>query len=227
MPVIAVCGLAAEARLARRAGLGAVAAGGDAELTAAQLKPLLAQGAAGLVSFGICGGLDPALAPGTVLLPRAVRTAGGARYPVDPAWHRALLAALRDAAIPTREGESLGTSGISATAAAKAESFRALGVSAVDMESHHAAAIAEAAGMPFLVLRAVADPAARDLPPAALIGLDGEGRPRLAAVLRSLLRSPGQLPALLRLARETRIALAALERAAEAGAAALRTAGRG
>ncbi len=67
-----------------------------------------------------------------------------------------------------------------------------------------------------MVLRAVADPAGFALPPAAAIGLDEAGRIALLPVLGSILRHPGQVPALLRLARHTRAALAALERAAAA-----------
>ena len=224
MPVIAVCGLAAEARLARRAGLTAVAAGGDPEITVARLRQLMAERADGVVSFGICGGLDPALAPGTVLLPEAVRLVDGGRCPVDPAWRQALQAALEGAGMAPADGEILGMTGILATHDSKADWFRRLGARGIDMESHHAAAAAHGAGLPFLVLRVVADPAGRDLPPAALAGIDSDGRPRLAGVLRSLALHPRQLPALLRLARETRTALAALARAG--GAAPLRTASR-
>jgi len=47
----------------------------------------------------------------------------------------------------------------------------------------------------------------------ALVGLDPDGTPALGAVLAAILRAPGQVPALLRLALETRTALRALERA--------------
>src|SRR5690348_3529706 len=87
---------------------------------------------------------------------------------------------------------------------------------AIDLESHLVADAAAAAGLPFAVLRAVADPAGRALPPAALIGLDAAGRPALGRILWSLMRQPAQLPALLQVARDTRRALAALRRAAEA-----------
>ncbi|MEX0759575.1 MAG: hypothetical protein WD100_08355, partial [Tistlia sp.] len=65
------------------------------------------------------------------------------------------------------------------------------------------------AGLPFLVLRAVADPAGLALPPAALDALDERGRSRGWAVAGRLLAAPRQLPALLALAR----AAAAAERA--------------
>jgi hypothetical protein len=60
------------------------------------------------------------------------------------------------------------------------------------------------------VLRAIADPASRELPPAALVPLDDDGKPALARVLASVMRRPQQLPTLLGVAREARQALAAL-----------------
>ena len=49
-------------------------------------------------------------------------------------------------------------------------------------------------------MRAISDAAETNLPPAALLGLDRQGRVALAGVLGSLLRHPAQLPALVRLA---------------------------
>jgi hypothetical protein len=52
----------------------------------------------------------------------------------------------------------------------------------------------------------VIDPVDRSLPPAALAGMRGDGSTDVLAVLRSLLARPGQLPALLEVARDARIA---------------------
>jgi adenosylhomocysteine nucleosidase len=218
MPFVAVTGLAAEARIAQRAGVRAEATGGSAGRTAAVAARLIADGATGLLSFGICGGLDPALAAGTVLLPRAVRSETGERILADAAMHGRLALALGDA---VATGDILGASGIADTVERKTALFRRFRAAAIDNESHLVAAAAAAARIPFLVLRAVADPAARALPPAALVGLDDEGRPALSPVLRSLFARPGQLPALVAIALDTRRALRALRRAAPALAAAL------
>src|SRR5262249_60264974 len=67
------------------------------------------------------------------------------------------------------------------------------GGAAVDMESPAGAGEAVAAGLPFLVIRAIADPAGRALPAAALAGLAPDGSARPWAVLLSLLRRPPQL----------------------------------
>ena len=72
--------------------------------------------------------------------------------------------------------------------------------------------IADANRVPFIVLRAVADRARDNLPPAVLVGLDTQGRPRSGAVIAALLRDPTQVGGLIRVAFQTRKALKALFR---------------
>jgi adenosylhomocysteine nucleosidase len=212
MPVAAICGLAAEARIARRAGLVAVATGGDAARTTAAVERQLIDGAA-IVSFGIAGGLDPSLASGTLLLPRGVREAEGARIAVDADWHGRVRAALARLSLPPHEGDLIGAAQAVTTVTEKAALFRRTGAAAVDLESTVVARAAARAKRPFLVLRAVADPAARDLPPAAAIALGEHGGPALGPILLSVLGQPGQIAGLLKLARDTRQALATLAHA--------------
>jgi adenosylhomocysteine nucleosidase len=216
MPIAAVTGLAAEARIAQRIGWRAAAAGGDAEDTRRATAQLIADGVRALVSFGICGGLDPALNSGTLILPQVVTSDDGRRRRVDAALRGVLAAALGRAGIPVLVGDVLGADRAADTPSRKAALNRQSGAIAVDLESHLVAEAAAAAGLPFAALRAVADPAERALPPAALIGLDATGHPALGRILLSLARQPAQLPALLRLARDTRRALATLRRAGTA-----------
>ncbi|MDQ0470576.1 phosphorylase family protein [Labrys wisconsinensis] len=206
--VIALCGMRAEARLAGGPGVLAVCGGGRAELARARLTAALAEGgAAGLVSFGIAGGLDPALAPGTLVL--AAWVAGPAsRREADSAW----LAALAQACPGALVAGVAGRDEAAATAAAKRSLAAASGAAAVDMESHVVAEIAADRGLPFAVIRAVADPAAASLPPAALAGLRPDGRPDIAGVLAALAASPRQLPGLIAAARQAQRALASLGR---------------
>ncbi len=69
---------------------------------------------------------------------------------------------------------------------------------------------------PFLVLRAIADPAHRTLPSAALIPLTVDGAPAFRQVIGEVLRRPRQIGALLGVAREMRLALRALGVVADA-----------
>jgi adenosylhomocysteine nucleosidase len=116
----------------------------------------------------------------------------------------------------------LGSDSVVATATEKAALHRATNALAVDMESARAASAAARAQIPFVIFRAVADVGARDLPPAARLPLRADGRAHLAAVMASLARQPGQIPALARVAGETAAALWALGRAGRALASVLR-----
>ncbi len=209
MRLRAITGMTSEARIAERAGIEAMASGGVAATT-----EMLIRDADRLISFGIAGALAPRLVPGTLLLPHDVIDENGARYPIDAAWRSRVLAALRSAGLVAEEGTLIGTSEAAASVTQKAGLFARTGAIAVDLESH----IVARAAKPFLVLRAVADPASRDLPPAALVGLAPSGAPAIGAVLVSLAWDPTQLPALLRLAGDSRRALSALGSALAQGA---------
>lgn len=205
-PVLCTSGLAAEARIARAAGFQVIVGAGDPRRTAA-LVEAAAQQAKCLVSFGVAGGLAPHLRPGQVILSAEV-IGDNRRWRPNERFNRQISGlAHRIGAV---EGPVLGASDILATEADKRRAWRETGALAVDLESAIVARTAEAAGLPFLVLRTIADPATRQLPPAALIPLAENGTPAFARVFCEVLRRPGQIAALFGLARETRQALSAL-----------------
>jgi hopanoid-associated phosphorylase len=217
----AVTGLAAEARIARQAGLVAAAGAGTSEGTESAIRSLIEQGVPGLVSFGIAGGLAPNLASGTLIAPAAVRGLDDEAHWVDVEWHARLTRAAHAAGIPLVVGGILGAERIVASVSEKARLHDATRAIAVDLESHRVARAAERARVPFLVFRVIADAAGRNLPPAALVPLTKSGHPSVR-VLGAVVAKPGQISALLTLARETRAALDALRRGAVALGAALR-----
>lgn len=215
---LCICGLAAEARIARAAGFSALIGAGDRRRTAALIENAIgvedAVGRAScLVSFGIAGALSPELRSGDLIVSSQVVTGGQSWRAPEPFARRVADLAGRIGAL---EGAVLGAPGILATAAEKRRAWSETGALAVDLESDVVARIASAAGIPFVVVRTIADAASRELPPAALIPLAEDGTPRLVRVLACVLRRPRQLPALIGLARETRIALSALAGAADA-----------
>src|SRR5262249_29712580 len=87
--VVAVTGLAKEARIAGGPGVRAVAGGGDARRLAQALEREVRLGAQGVISFGIAGGLVDTIAAGDWLVALAIVTADG-RFPCDQAWTRVL-----------------------------------------------------------------------------------------------------------------------------------------
>src|SRR5215472_11955329 len=84
--VIAVVGLAIEARIA---GTAAMIADGDR--TALLLRDAIRKGVRGIISFGVCGGLDPKLQPGKVVIASSVFAGNDEAYPSDSVWAKELL----------------------------------------------------------------------------------------------------------------------------------------
>ncbi|MEE8123260.1 MAG: nucleoside phosphorylase [Alphaproteobacteria bacterium] len=188
-------------------------AGADAGHAREGALGLIEAGADGLVSFGMAGGLSPRLGPGALVLADTVRAPDGKSVTTSASW-RQRLTALAGAAVPLAVGTILGVAHPVAAPRAKEGLFRETGALAVDLESHGVAAAAAEAGLPFIVIRALADPAWRPLPTAALAGLGPGGRRRPVAVLLGLLLRPGEIPDVVRLAGDSRAALASLRRVA-------------
>ena len=211
MAAAILTGMALEARLARRTGL-PVACGTGHAAAAEAAGRLLEGGAAGIVSFGVAGGLAPDLKPGSLIVATAVIDEGGPVFPVSRSWHRHLRHALPQA----RPAVVAGALVPAASREDKARLRGCTGAAAVDLESLAVARVCRAWGRPFAVLRAVADPEWRALPAAALAGLDGDGRVALGAMLARLAADPRQIAALGRLAWDLGCALAALRKAAGA-----------
>lgn len=207
--VLAVVGMQSEAALLPRT-VRAVVTGGDPKRAAALLAKETEE-VAGVLSFGIAGGLDPTLAPGDLVVATRVRGPAGA-WGADMGWAAALARATG-----ARLGTVAGATAVVADPTRKRRLHNATGGAlSVDLESEAAAAFAASRKVPFVALRAVADTAGEGVPDAAAAGLTPDGRPAAARVALSLLRRPKELPALLTVARRTKVAMAALARAAKA-----------
>jgi adenosylhomocysteine nucleosidase len=178
----------------------AVTGVGDARATAGT-RALIDRGAGAVVSFGFAAGLRPGLAAGTLLVPRRVLGRDGTAHLVDDALGAALRACL-PALRAHSEGDLVETTSALHAAADKAALHRACGAIAADMESAAIARVAAAARVPFAVLRAVVDPAGRDIPRCARNALADDGRVRIAPVCVGLLRRPWEIRSLAGLARD-------------------------
>jgi adenosylhomocysteine nucleosidase len=203
---LCICGLAAEAKIARAAGFSVVVGAGDRSRTTALVENAVAR-ANCLISLGTAGALAPELRAGEVIISTNV-VATDRRWWAEKRFRDRIADFARG--IGALEGPVLGAQAILATAAQKSRAWSETRAVAVDLESDIVARIATSAGIPFVVLRSIADAAYRELPPAALIPLSEDGTPRLAGVVSSVLRQPGQLASLVRLAREAHTALLAL-----------------
>ncbi len=210
LPVIAVTGMAFEARIARGNGVEAVYAA-RADLLERALTEAVARGCSGIISFGTAGGLAPDLAPGTLIVADALDGPFG-RISTDARWSERIAGALAASplAAKLRRGTLAAVAAPLVGAHDKAACHRSTGALAVDMESHIAGAMAGAHGLPFAVCRAIVDPAWRTLPSAATAGLRDDGSTALAPILRELLKHPSQIGPLIQLAADARAARASL-----------------
>ncbi len=208
-----VCGLKSEAAAMRAAArsdkIRIAVSGASAERAEAMAHQFSRDGAKAIVSIGVSGGLDPMLRPGDLIVGETVRTRRGEEF----AAAGPLLAALAlDEEAPLRRAALFGADQIVATALAKARIYEQFGAAAVDMESHGAARAARSAGIPFAAIRAIADPASRALPAAALDAVAPDGSTKIFTVLAACVKAPGEFPALLKLGADSEAALKTLRR---------------
>lgn len=189
-----------------------VCAGASAARAAVLARRLVDAGVNALVSFGIAGALDPRLRSGELIVAKEVLTEGAERYTCDRDWQEAVRSALAELQQPCRRGPILGSSRLWREPGDKAAVFGSTGCLAVDMESGAVGAIAAEAGLPFLALRAVADRAQDALPALVENAVKPDGLPAIGRSVAALIRHPSQLPAMLRLARQSERALARLRR---------------
>ncbi len=158
-----------------------------------QLRALLATLDAttfrGVVSFGVAGGLDPALKSGDVVVATEVLD-GDTRWLAGLSLSDELIASIALRRRRVVRGGLAGVEQMVAGRACKAALRLETGAAAVDMESHIAAAYAAEAALPFAALRVISDPASRALPALARSAIKPNGDIDLRKVLRGVARNP-------------------------------------
>ncbi len=188
----------AEGRLGQAALRVALSGVGPVRASAAAASLLDDGAVSALIVIGTAGGLQPGLPAGAVVV--AQRLVDGT-VPVGTPDASLVARAVRAGALP---GTIVSAGRMLCTAQAKARAWAACGASGpavVDLES--AAAVREAVRRrtPWVVVRAVCDPAEEDLPLDFDRFTDDSGELRRGAVARHALLRPARLPALLDLRR--------------------------
>jgi adenosylhomocysteine nucleosidase len=239
--VIAATGLLVEAQIAARsANVNTVVSGGNATHLARLIEVAIAAGGRAILSFGIAGGLSEDLQPGSCLVGSEVVHAGKL-YRADAAWtgrlaRRLTISPVERFQLRSRSQAShaemqrggyeehsegppeyglhriAGIDRALSIPCDKRALNAATGATAVDMESHVVADLAARHGLPFAVVRAIADPVGRAIPRAALVGMRSDGTMNAVACLRLLVRDPSQVPALVRIGVDTSRAMLQLLR---------------
>jgi adenosylhomocysteine nucleosidase len=213
-PALIVSGLKREAAIV--AGPDAISACGDGPTLRSRLDELADRPLRMVVSFGICGGLDPTLRRGDIVLGTEV-VSGGENVTTDAALTQALERRLSESGERVIRGKVAAADAPILTAKEKSALRNATGAVAVDMESLAAGRFARARGVPFAVLRAVSDPADRNLPPLVLAAVDPAGGVNVGPLIAGLIRSPGELRGLIAAAIDSAAAFRALRRCGRLG----------
>src|SRR5579863_9583329 len=141
--VLAVVGMTREAKILKDAPV--VIGGGCGATLAQKLEPAIHRGTVGVISFGLCGALDPSLKVGDLVIGDAVADDRDI-LKADPAWTARLVAALPEAKIGRFATAAAPVPDLAAKAALRE---RAGGAIAVDLESFFAARQARWYGLPF------------------------------------------------------------------------------
>jgi adenosylhomocysteine nucleosidase len=157
--------------------------GPGAAAAAAAARTVIAGGVDGLVIWGFAGGVQPGLAPGTLVLPGRVKDSPhDGPVATDSAWRRR-IAALLPEALPVSEGDLCSVAAVLTTPVQKRAFHAATAAVAVDQESAAIGRVAAASGVPFVVVKIVLDGADDALPVQALRWVDSRGRSRVGALL--------------------------------------------
>jgi len=185
-PVLVATGFTREARTVAGPGVVALCGGGVADNLRRALTAAAAHGAAGIVSFGLTGGLADGLRIGEWIV--GDRLAGAIDMPTDPAW----TAALRHRLPRAHVGAFFADGRMIDTVAEKRRLGRDHDALAVDMESHVAGEVAAAHRLPFAIVRIVSDEVGHLLPHAITVSMRPDGGLHTGPMLQSLRRNPGQ-----------------------------------
>ncbi len=180
---------------------------------------LLACGVARLANWGVAGALDASLAPGDVLIPDRIRYArDDSGFATDAEACERLAAALSNT-LRIHRGALWSTPQPVATRLEKQALAARSGALAVDMEAAPIAAVALRAKLPFVAVKAICDPAARELPAGIVRALDGsDGGFSLRMLSAIALGGPATWRAARRLAHDFALARRALATAASLAA---------
>jgi hopanoid-associated phosphorylase len=179
-----------------------VACSGTGPLNAqSAAKLLVANGATRLLSWGCAAALCASLKPGDLILPDKLVEAeglGSANSYISKDWLDDVRNSLASSVI-VHTGSLAESQNIISSSKNKQQLRNLTGAVALDMESAAIARVALEHGLPFLVVRAIADPVTMDLPQAIDYSLDDQGEIHLGKLALFLVLHPLELSGLIKL----------------------------
>lgn len=195
-------------------------AGADNAENAANL--LIQQGATRLISWGCAAALSPNLQSGDLVLADTVITHDGEHIELDHSYHKQLKSVLEKLSVESKtrfalhQGALLESKDLVAKSSDKQQRYQQTRAVALDMESVAVAKVAAQHNIPFLAIRAIADPVSMDLPEAVSIALNSQGDVELLKLLKYLVTHPKELTGLITLGQQFSAAKRTLKTVASA-----------
>lgn len=162
-----------------------------------------------LLIAGVCGGLDPSLPSGSIILARGVSTPAAPEITSDAGVFAAVRNVLRARRISFVSSTLLTVDRPVASRVEKTALWNTFGAAGVDMETYELAAAAARRNIPWLALRVVLDPSGGALPASLR---DWRPASSESDILRRVGRRPWEWPATARLALQMRTACRVLRR---------------
>lgn len=170
--------------------------GGKNAEQAAQL--LISEGATCLISWGCAAALANNLKSGDLTLPPVLFDANHVRLDLNSDWHKYAETLLSNY-LPVHAGALLESKEIVSSSRDKKQLYVETAAAVLDMETVAVAKVAQKNNLPFLAIRAIADPVTMDLPKAIAYSLNDEGEVMMGRLLWFLLGHPLELPGLIKL----------------------------
>ena len=195
-------------------------AGADNAQTAANL--LIQQGATRLISWGCAAALSPNLQSGDLVLADGLISSDNETISLDSVWYKHVKTALEKLSLESktgfglRNGNLLESKILVAKSTDKQQLYQQTRAAALDMESVAVAKVSQTHSIPFLVIRAIADPVSMDLPEAVSVALNAQGDVEILKLLKFLCTHPKELSGLMTLGQQFSAAKRTLKTVASA-----------
>lgn len=189
-------------------------AGAGAENARKATELAVSKGATKLISWGCAAALSPDLKMGDLVLADSLLNSNGLEIAVNATWHQHVKTVL-GSDIVAYKGALFNSNVLISTATEKQAIYAKTGAIALDMESDTIAQVAQHYALPFLAIRAIADPAMMDLPTSVSKALNENGEIEITKIIASLVFNPKEITHLIQLGQYFQLAKRTLSNVAK------------
>jgi adenosylhomocysteine nucleosidase len=175
-----------------------ICSGAGAENARKAAETLVSNGATHLISWGCAAALSPELKSGDLTLADSLLDAQHVQININSTWLAQVKTSLAKS-LSVHTGTLLESLQIVALSSEKKQLHTETNAIVLDMESVAVAKVAAEKNLPFLAIRAIADPVTMDLPKAVSVAMNDNGKVLISPLLKYLLLHPSELPSLIKL----------------------------